>query len=920
MPAKTIASVESGDHLCCLYETEAEHRALLTPFLRQGLERGEKVLYMVDAHTAETILCYLRDDGLEVEPYLASGQLGLLTIEETYTREGSFDPERMIALLQAETERALAQGYAALRVTGEMTWVLRGLPGSERLIEYEARLNTFLAGSRCLAICQYDRRRFAPAVLLDVLTTHPLVVVGTTVYRNLYYIPPAEFLGADRAEAELRHRLETLETGRKADEMLFQSELKLRSILQESTDGIALTDEQGRVIGWNRAIERITGLPAAEVVGRPLWEVLQPFFPAEYETVEGAQQLQAEIRECLRSGWAPWVGRLLGGKYQHPDGTERFVQGVIFPLPHWERSSKEQGGAVQGLVLSVADVTPREQARVALEQYATRLQLRQEIDRAILGAQSLKEIADIVLDYLRRLLSCRRASLAVADPEQDQAVLIAVHSEGESELPIGTTVPLNQVPFLDVLREGRTHIIADLQQMEDLSPPLQQLRDAGVRGYLSIPLMEEGELVGAISVGLDSPAASPPAQWMLVEELAPALAVAVHHARLHEHVVRYAAELQQRVVQRTAELQTSQRDYQALVHSIDGIVWEMDAASFRFLFVSRQAERLLGYPLERWLAEPTFWQDHLHPDDRERVLAYFAEAIAEKRDYQVEYRMQAADGRTVWLRDIVSVVVENDRPVKLRGIMVDITVQKGMQEALLQRERLAAMGQLAATLAHEINNPLQSVIGCLDLAKEGLAKGRDIARYLQVAHEEVQRLRRIVGQMRELYRPEWGDRQPTDLNRLLEEVFALLDQPCRANGIALTWELATGLPLVSVVPDRIKQVFLNLLLNAIEAMPAGGQLSVRTVRTDRPDGIRVEFRDTGLGIAPEALPRLFEPFYTTKPKGSGLGLFISYRIVKEHGGTIAVNSQPGGGSTFAVWLPLEFAGLPEGEDNRWGTR
>lgn len=179
-----IADLRPGQHVCCLYETEEEHQAVLTPFLRHGLERGEKVLYIVDAHTAETVLGYLRDDGLDVRPYLARGQLTILTRDETYTRQGSFDPDAMIALLRAETERALAEGYPALRVTGEMTWPLQGLPGSERLMEYEAKLDEFLPASKCLAICQYDQRAFDPTLLLDVLCTHPIVAVGTEVYDN----------------------------------------------------------------------------------------------------------------------------------------------------------------------------------------------------------------------------------------------------------------------------------------------------------------------------------------------------------------------------------------------------------------------------------------------------------------------------------------------------------------------------------------------------------------------------------------------------------------------------------------------------------------------------------------------------------------------------------------------------------------
>ncbi|MBI4542236.1 MAG: PAS domain S-box protein [Gemmatimonadetes bacterium] len=132
---------------------------------------------------------------------------------------------------------------------------------------------------------------------------------------------------------------------------------------------------------------------------------------------------------------------------------------------------------------------------------------------------------------------------------------------------------------------------------------------------------------------------------------------------------------------------TSQREYEALVQSLDGIVWESDAETFAFTFVSRQAERILGYPVERWLREPDFWRDHIHPEDRERAVAYCLGATRERRDHELEYRMLAADGRAVWLHDVVTVVAGEGRQVRLRGVMVDITEGKGTQVALEAAER-----------------------------------------------------------------------------------------------------------------------------------------------------------------------------------------------------------------------------------------
>ena len=215
-----LSDLEPGDHSCWIYKTDEDHRPLLTSFIREGLERSEKVLYIVDVSTADQVLDYLRDDGVEVGVYVERGQLEILTADETCMREGAFDPDGMIALLKHEMDRALGKGYSPLRVSGEMTWALRGLPGSQCLVEYEAKLNEFYPGSKCLAMCQYDGRRFEPALLLDVLTTHPIAVIGTEVFDNFYYIPPKDFLGPDPEGAKLRNWLQNLTERKRTEEML----------------------------------------------------------------------------------------------------------------------------------------------------------------------------------------------------------------------------------------------------------------------------------------------------------------------------------------------------------------------------------------------------------------------------------------------------------------------------------------------------------------------------------------------------------------------------------------------------------------------------------------------------------------------------------------------------------------------------
>ena len=124
-----------------------------------------------------------------------------------------------------------------------------------------------------------------------------------------------------------------------------------------------------------------------------------------------------------------------------------------------------------------------------------------------------------------------------------------------------------------------------------------------------------------------------------------------------------------------------------MVNTVEGIVWEADAETFKFTFINKQAERILGYPVERWLQEPTFWKDHLHPEDLDWAVQFCANATADKRDHDFEYRMIAADGRTVWLRDLVTVVVEGNRPTRIRGVMVDATERKRAEEAVHRSEK-----------------------------------------------------------------------------------------------------------------------------------------------------------------------------------------------------------------------------------------
>lgn len=198
------AQVPPGSHVGFFYDEQATHQQALTTYLLDGLTRGERVVYFADEHTEAVLVDYLYRYG--VGRYLATGQLQIFEAKQIYFPSGRFQREAMMRLLEEQTQQAMAAGHRGLWATGEMTWALRGHPGSEQLAEYESRLHTIFAAPACrlTAVCQYHRRRFSPRVLLDSLLTHPMVAIDAEVAPNPWFMSPDQFLNADLRRGMMR--------------------------------------------------------------------------------------------------------------------------------------------------------------------------------------------------------------------------------------------------------------------------------------------------------------------------------------------------------------------------------------------------------------------------------------------------------------------------------------------------------------------------------------------------------------------------------------------------------------------------------------------------------------------------------------------------------------------------------------------
>jgi two-component system NtrC family sensor kinase len=409
---------------------------------------------------------------------------------------------------------------------------------------------------------------------------------------------------------------------------------------------------------------------------------------------------------------------------------------------------------------------------------------------------------------------------------------------------------------------------------------------------------------------------------------------------------------------RPSEPATPLQRLQYLVDNTPAIIYStVPSGDFKMTFVSNNAVNVLGYRPEDMLADPNFWFDHIHPDDAPQIFSSLA-AIFTEGERAYEYRFRAADGRYLWMHDQLRLVRdEQGAPLEVIGALTDITDRKLMEQALeqqgeeqrtligklreaheqlLQAEKMASIGQLAAGIAHEINNPVgfvnsnmgalqnyvDTLLGVID-AYQRAAQGQpalqaqvadaeraadleflreDVTALVKESLDGLKRVRDIVQSLKDFSHVGETAWQVADVHQGLDSTLNIV-----ANEIKFKANVEKHygkLPPITCLASQLNQVFMNLLVNAAQAIRERGIIRIIT-GTDK-DGVWVRIQDNGAGIPAQNLKRIFEPFFTTKAVGSGtgLGLSLAYGIVTKHGGRIDVLSEPGKGTAFTVHLPL----------------
>ena len=432
------------DHLCSIYESHQDHYAVAIPFIRIGLDRGEKCIYIADDGTVGDVREAMQSEGIDVERVTASKALVLATKEQAYLEHGSFNPDWMFTFWREATQLAMSEGFSALRATGETEWVLRGGDGLERWMEYESRLTHTLSESNCSALCQYNRRLFPPELILDVIRTHPMVVYGSTVCRNLYYVPPDEFLGTNQTAHEVERLLtnirerervedalrEQLTERRRAEEELRRSEAYLAEGQRISHTGSWGWNVATGTLFWSQEHFRIFGFDPETV--KPSYRMfLERIHPKDRLFVEQAVDRAVRERSDLKMDY----------RIVLTDGSLKHVHTVGHP-------TVDESGDLVEFVGTVVDVTERREGEEALRKAQSELaHVTRVTTLGEMTASIAHELNQPLTAVVNNASACMRWLAANNSEEARQsAALIIADGHRAGEIISGIRALINKAP------------------------------------------------------------------------------------------------------------------------------------------------------------------------------------------------------------------------------------------------------------------------------------------------------------------------------------------------------------------------------------------------------------------------------------------------------------------------------------------
>jgi PAS domain S-box-containing protein len=677
---------------------------------------------------------------------------------------------------------------------------------------------------------------------------------------------------------------------KRAEAAIRESEQQFRLLAENSTDMIARHTAEGIYLYVSPACHALIGYPPEELIGHSVYEFIHP---DDMGAMVDAYRSILETAEVY-SGY--YRIRCKDGKYTWFESTSKAVRD-----PQTKRILEIQSAS--------RDVSERVYAEEALSRFYQRLETLHTIDLAILSTRPVEVVAQLVLKSLLEQSSILGASIAAFDFETQTGLVCIAHSKAQDQIPAAAHFALSAWPEEDLaaLQTGAVQVIEDLSILPKRSPGVRLLQQEGYRAFLRVPLIAKGELLGALNLAADSTATFTPEYNDIAREIAAQVAIAVQNAQLYDRTQRHAAELEQRVTERTAELQQAKERVETILnHSSDAIAMTWPDGMIQQ--TNPAFNRLMGYQDDEAVGQPLMPLSS--PAEKQALADAIQRVVTDGETRMVEIDAYRSDGRLFDAEVVLSPIVGQDQQVS--GIVCtvhDVTARNQVQRELEELNRLKT--EFLSTAAHELRTPLTSIQGFSEILLTRKLPEDRAAYFLNLINSQARQLGSLINDLLDLSRLESQrhlslELQPVNVQELLNETLT----PFIETSPLHDFQVKGPQVWPSVIADRFRlgQVLNNLISNAVKYSPKGGTITIHGKVAE--GSLRVSIQDQGIGLTREQQTHLFEKFYradasNTGILGTGLGLSISKLIIELHGGRIWVESEYGSGTTvhFTLRLP-----------------
>lgn len=580
-----------------------------------------------------------------------------------------------------------------------------------------------------------------------------------------------------------------------------------------------------------------------------------------------------------------------------------------------------------------------------------------EIGSIVNSTLNLAEVLTSIMRYANQVTNSVASTLMLLD-EEEKELVFSVPTGPKADQLTDIRIPYGEGIAGWVAEHEEPVLVPDVSKDPRFYKAIDKISGFETKSILCVPIKSKTKLIGVLEVVNKTDGTSFTRQdSILLSIFAQQAAMAIENARLYkelrermgeilvniaerkqveEELRRAHGELEKKIAERTSDLtrindalkeeieerkkteralQKSEDKYRALVENLKDVFFNTDKNGI-ITYVNPAIESLAGKPPSKILGK--HFMELVYPDDKEIATESIRMTLFGQNENR-EFRIVTKTGTARWVLSSIQPIYLEKKVIGLCGMLTDITKSKLMQEHLIQSERLAATGRLAASIAHELDSSLESITELINTIKSDRDEGREMSVKLNSVQEDFKRIKTTLKNLLDLNSHGIKEKIPTQINRIVESTVSLFHTPLQENGIRVTLELSKRIPLIAASPQQLQQVFMHLIRNSLEVLAGihetyqqepNGDFRKKeiSIRTNFSKGfINVKVSDSGPGIAPGYIDHVFDPFFTTKKNMEiGLGLSIAYRIVENHGGTIQVSNLPEkGGTLFTIQFPAD---------------